>query len=155
MIRETGMVFEQELYQQFALLTTPSEPLQGLLALLRQAAENWQQVLNSSAQEAVQESRLVGDDAAWKQLEDALTAAPQAAEHSLMLLAMLQTLVDKSGQFYQQAALNAPYPAERLFYSSLAQCKQIQKKKVERLQRVAANHIWGKVGFAPLVLGKD
>lgn len=65
------------------------------------------------------------------------------------------TLTEKSSQFYSQVSANSAYPSERLFFSSLAEVKNIIKRQLEKMIRISNNRIWSELGFAPFALKKE
>lgn len=95
---------------------------------------------------------LVSSEADWRNAFDGFTEQPHDLALAIVHLWTIYELFEKSGQFYQQAALNSPYPAERLFYSSLAEAKKMLKRRLDSAIRVISNEIWGEIGFAPFAL---
>lgn len=71
------------------------------------------------------------------------------------ILWMLYALYDKTFQYYRQASHNTPQPTSRYFYSSLAEVKNIIRRRLDAASRVLSNEVWGQVGFAPFVIGKE
>lgn len=65
------------------------------------------------------------------------------------------TLTEKSSQFYSQVSANSAYPSERLFFSSLAEVKNIIKRQLEKMIRISNNRIWSELDFAPFALKKE
>ncbi len=102
----------------------------------------------------VDESQLLGPDTAWQQLSQNIIAA-NASLQDLTILWSIYTTIDKSVQFYQQAATNSAYPQARLFFSSLNHTKKILRRKLAGIIQIYYNHYWGELGFAPFLLGKD
>lgn len=103
----------------------------------------------------VETAELFGSDTAWQQL--AHQTNPAAVELDMNILAQLWsifTLIDRSTQFYQQAAANSAHPATRLFFHSLAEAKKIIRGRVAGIIQMLHNHHWGQLGFAPFILGK-
>jgi len=111
--------------------------------------------VDSSRYPGVDSVALLGSDDAWQKLLRDFAAVPDKTISSLTALWMTHTLVEKSGQFYQQAAANSPHPTTRLFFSSLAETKNMLRRRVDGLMRVLYNEIWAEIGFAPFLLGKD
>ena len=64
-------------------------------------------------------------------------------------LLQLVWLMQKSSQFYQQAAANTPYPSQQLFFNSLSQWKLLLRKRLEGAARHAHSKIWSEIGFSP------
>lgn len=98
---------------------------------------------------------LLGCDKDWQKIIESLKEAVPEGTGSLTLFWMLYALVERTVQYYQQAAANSAYPAERLFFTSLAQYKILMKKRVGSLVRIMYNHAWAELGFAPFLLGKE
>lgn len=98
---------------------------------------------------------LLGADGGWQAAGGPLKTAAGENIAVLTTLWQLSSLVEKSGQFYQQAALNSAHPSSRLYLSSLAEVKVMLRRRLDSLQRVVYNEVWAAVGFAPFVLGKD
>lgn len=98
---------------------------------------------------------LLGADSLWQQSAGSLKTAAGENIAVLTTLWQLSILVERSGQFYQQAALNSAHPATRLYLSSLAEVKGMLRRRLDSLLRVVYNEVWGAVGFAPFMLAKD
>jgi hypothetical protein len=103
----------------------------------------------------VKPAALLGADSAWQGAAGGLKAAATDNIAVLTILWQLYSLVEKSGQFYQQAALNSAHPSTRLYLSSLAEVKGMLRRRLDSLLRVVYNEVWAAVGFAPFILGKD
>lgn len=103
----------------------------------------------------VNAAALLGPDGVWQEATARLGTAGEATVPVLASLWFLHTLTEKSGQFYQQAALNSAHPATRLFLASLAEVKTMLRRRLDGLLRQLYNAAWSEVGFAPFVLGKD
>ncbi|MDR3591895.1 MAG: hypothetical protein P4N41_19750 [Negativicutes bacterium] len=103
----------------------------------------------------VDSAALLGGDEVWQKILRDFSAATEKNLFSLTALWMTQALVEKSGQFYQQAAANSAHPATRLFFASLAETKHMLRRRVDGLMRVIYNSVWAEIGFAPFLLGKD
>ncbi|HWR44453.1 hypothetical protein [Sporomusa sp.] len=102
----------------------------------------------------VNETKLLGSDSSWQQVNQN-TAAADVSMTELTTLWAIYTAIDKSIQFYQQAASNSAHPQTRLFYSSLCQVKKILRRRIDGHIQIYYNHYWGHLGFAPFILGKD
>lgn len=98
---------------------------------------------------------LLGEDDAWQHLTKSFSSAQDKSLTNLTALWMIYTLIEKSTQFYQQASKNSAHPAERLFFGSLAEIKGMLRRRIDSLTRIMYNELWGEVGFAPFILGKD
>lgn len=98
---------------------------------------------------------LLGTEKVWLGAAARLKEAGANNAAVLATLWLLYSLVDKSGQFYQQAALNSAHPATRLYLSSLAEVKAMLRRRLDSLLRMVYNEVWADVGFAPFLLGKD
>ena len=62
------------------------------------------------------------------------------------LLGAYTLLVD----YYRQAQLNEPHPMTKLFLSSCAEIKRLQKASIEKVYRLVSHDIWKKIGFSPV-----
>lgn len=102
----------------------------------------------------VNESQLLGADVAWQQyvVNQEVTNANMQI---VLTLWSVYTVIEKSAQFYQQAATNSPHPQERLFFNSLSHVKRILLRRLSGIVQSYSNYYWGKLGFAPFMLGKD
>ncbi|WP_346354526.1 hypothetical protein [Azotosporobacter soli] len=66
-----------------------------------------------------------------------------------MDLLNLVWLLEKTVQFYQQAAKNSPYPSQQFFFSSLSKWKLLLRKRVEGVAKHAHSQLWQELGFSP------
>lgn len=110
--------------------------------------------IDSDPYPPVTESQLLGSDTAWRQL----TLQIDTANANLQVLTTLWSIyiiIDKTTQFYQQAAANSAQPQTRLFFSSLTHVKKILRRRLDGIIQIYYNHYWGEIGFAPFALGKD
>ncbi|WP_371369195.1 hypothetical protein SRRS_24710 [Sporomusa rhizae] len=101
----------------------------------------------------VDETKLLGLDTAWQEAIN-----PSKINTNIKVLTKLwavYTAIDKSVQFYHQAALNNAHPQTRIFFSSLSHVKKILQRRVNGIIQVYDNHYWGELGFAPFMLGKN
>lgn len=98
--------------------------------------------------------QLSGSSAAWQQLTQNWKVERKPAVIWLQLAAV-QSALDKSGQFYQQAAIHSPFPQEKQFWQEFAQARHIMRRRLEAIWRLESNTIWEELGFAPLVFGKE
>ncbi|HMM20496.1 MAG TPA: hypothetical protein PKA10_07130 [Selenomonadales bacterium] len=98
---------------------------------------------------------LLGADSSWQQLAGDFGVVRDKTAANLTVLWAVHALMEKSGQFYQQAALNSAHPATRLLMASLGEVKSMARRRVDGLLRVIYNEVWADVGFAPSKLGKD
>lgn len=103
----------------------------------------------------VDSAALLGSDDAWQKIRQNFAIVSDKNISSLTALWMTYALVEKSGQFYQQAAANSAHPSTRLFFGSLAETKNMLRRRIDGLMRVLYNEIWAEIGFAPFLLGKD
>jgi hypothetical protein len=111
--------------------------------------------INTGKYPAVDAAVLLGNDEVWQKALQQLGERTVKSSIDLTVLWMIHSLVEKSGQYYHQAALNSAHPATRLLLSSLAETKNMLKRRVDSLLRVLYNGIWSEIGFAPFVLGRD
>ncbi|MBP2650059.1 MAG: hypothetical protein H6Q74_884 [Firmicutes bacterium] len=98
---------------------------------------------------------LLGSDQDWQQAVKNFSDTNNKALANLTLLWRVLALIENSQQYYQQAALNSPYPLTKLFLSSLTQTKLILRRRLDGVLRAMYNEVWSSVGFAPFVFGKD
>lgn len=80
--------------------------------------------------------------------------APQGEESDYSLAVTLELmqlvwLLQKTAQFYQQAAANTPYPSQQLFFSSLSKWKVLLRKRLEGEARHGHSRLWNELGFSP------
>jgi hypothetical protein len=80
---------------------------------------------------------------------------PDTSLAAMCALWMVYALLEKSAQYYQQASLNSAHPVLKIFFSSLSEIKNILRRRAAAQVRIVSNDLWGKVGFAPFILGKD
>lgn len=95
---------------------------------------------------------LLGDETLWIQASSNLLTTPHDSATTLTMLWTLCELTEHSGQFYYQAAANAPHLSERLFFRSLFEVKKMLHRKLNNVLRTIYNDIWGMIGFAPFDL---
>jgi hypothetical protein len=103
----------------------------------------------------VNAAALLGDGSVWEDAKARLGTYGEPTVPALAVLWFLHTLTERSGQYYQQAALNSAHPAAKLFFASLAEVKAMLRRRLDGLLRQLYNGAWAEVGFAPFVLGKD
>lgn len=104
---------------------------------------------------AVEATGLLGNDATWQKIVQDFGQEKDKSVEDITVLWMLQILMEKSGQFYLQAAANSAHPAARLFFSSMAEAKGMLRRRFDGMLRVLYNETWANLGFAPFILGKD
>ncbi|SDD42145.1 hypothetical protein [Sporomusa acidovorans] len=102
----------------------------------------------------VDESLLLGPDSNWQKAVENTVVASNSLRTSTRLWSVY-ALINKSIQFYQQAAANSVQPQTRLFFNSLSHVKKILLMRLGGLIKIYDNHYWGELGFAPFLLGKD
>lgn len=103
----------------------------------------------------VNAAALLGPDSVWQEAAASVTEATDSPVVGLASMWFLHTLTERSGQFYQQAALNSAHPSTRLFFASLAEVKTMLRRRLDGVLRALYNSAWAEVGFAPFLLGKD
>ncbi len=103
----------------------------------------------------VDAAALLGTNGVWEEAASRLRPFGETTVPALAALWLLHTLTERSGQYYQQAALNSAHPAVKLFFASLAEVKAMLRRRLDGLLRQLYNAAWAEVGFAPFVLGKD
>lgn len=97
--------------------------------------------------------QILGTDTNWK-IAPTITSDTDASPY-LVHLWIVNGLLDKSAQFYRQAASNSAYPQRKLFFNSIAEIKLMQKRRIDSILRSIYNIVWADVGFAPVSLGKS
>ncbi|MDD4600578.1 hypothetical protein SDC9_06095 [bioreactor metagenome] len=86
-------------------------------------------------------------------LNDDLTSDTMVAMY--MNLSAISNLIEKSLQFYRQAANNSAYEHDKLYFNSLVELKKVLKRRIDSVLRIVYNALWSKIGFAPFVFGKE
>jgi len=97
----------------------------------------------------VDQQELIGSDEEWRILTRDFADAPNKSIICLILLLAAVEFLDKSEQFYRQAAVNSAHPTTKFFISSMAEVKAILRRRVDGVLRVMYNQAWGELGFAP------
>jgi hypothetical protein len=97
----------------------------------------------------------VGTDETWREITGSIHpgTVPLAADYTALWC--IHALLDKSAQFYQQAARQNIPEQERIFLGSVAELKLILHRRMDGVERVVANQVWKSVGFPPGLLGKE
>lgn len=104
----------------------------------------------------VEAAELLGSDSDWQQFTaQAKPGTDPVNLPALTALWSIYTLIDRSAQYYQQAAANNAHPAARLFFHSLAETKKILRGRLAGIIQSSVNYYWGQLGFAPFMLGKE
>jgi hypothetical protein len=161
---EFAIIMETSVRQEFENVRreAPAELLPLLNLLLTLQTEyilllEKAQIINGNTGNYPQpdDTALISSEADWQELVSAFAAVSPKQPLALTTLWMICALSEKSSQFYQQAATNTPYQTTRLFLSSLAQIKNMLKRRINGVMRIMHNDVWGEVGFAPFLLGKD
>jgi hypothetical protein len=139
--------------------TAPSV-LKPALQMLLAAENSWNELFTIAEIEPREypepkAEALAGSDKEWQGIALDLKNTPADNTESLVLFWMLYAFIERTTQYYQQAAANCAYPADRQFFLALAQCKLLLKKRIDGIMRIMYNHAWAEVGFAPFLLGKD
>ncbi|MCE5285464.1 MAG: hypothetical protein LLG02_06425 [Pelosinus sp.] len=129
------------------------------LHMLIAAEEGWNELFHLLAENqpqypALSTEILAGSDQEWLKVIAPLKEVEIQNTDSLILFWMLYALIERTAQYYQQAAANSAYPDQRQFFNSLSQCKLLLKKRIDSIMRIMYNHAWAEVGFAPFMLGK-
>ena len=99
--------------------------------------------------------QLLGTDENWRVLTGVFSASSSPNALDYAVLWSVHAMLDKSAQFYQQAARQSVQPQLRLFYGSLGEIKLILRRRMDGVERVVTNQVWKEVGFAPGLLGKE
>lgn len=99
--------------------------------------------------------RVVGAEETWRLVTATFRADEQPETSNITVLWSVCACIDRSAQFYAQAAQNSASPQSRLFFGSLAELKQMLRRKVDGILRVNENQVWSVVGFPPGRLSKE
>lgn len=100
------------------------------------------------------EPSILGNDIVWKELIKTYSLTSKASIQLLMDFWEIYILIEKSAQFYQQAALNTPHPAEKIFFTSCSEVKHMLRRRIYGILQTMCNHAWSELGFAPFVFAK-
>ncbi len=120
-------------------------------ALLRWVSEKEQEVLKLLQGVAAcepQKHMYPALEAEWANLPSELEPREYSLAETLELLNLVW-LMQKTAQFYQQAANHTPYPSQQIFFASLHQWKLLLRKRLEGAARHAHSRLWGELGFSP------
>jgi len=99
------------------------------------------------------EALLISENAEWNKMVEKLP--PLKTTEDLVILWSIYAAFDKLEQFYRQAALNSPHPLTRAYFQSLSENKTLFRRRIDGFLRSLYNDVWGKIGFAPFVLGRE
>ncbi len=154
---QTALELEQTLSQLLAEEARQNAALTKAVALQMDVQARWLAILTeaSGATEAfpvypeITAEQLVAADPEW--MEELGKLQQQGLPDGQLLrlgalLAAYTLLVD----YYRQAQLNEPHPMTKLFLSSCAEIKRLQKASIEKVYRLASHDIWKKIGFSPV-----
>ena len=141
---------------------TATEEAGTIISLISASQKKFLELLESAntinidmaAYPPVDEADLLGKDSTWQQL----TLQKEVTNASLPMLLVFWQIsieIDKTAQFYQQAASNSAHPQTRLFLNSLSHVKKILLRRLNGIIQGYSNYYWGELGFAPFLLGKD
>lgn len=100
------------------------------------------------------EPSILGNDIVWKKTTEAYSITANTSIQLLMDFWEIHILIEKSAQFYQQAALNTPHPAEKIFFTSCSEVKHILRRRIYGILQIMCNHAWAELGFTPFVFAK-
>jgi hypothetical protein len=134
--------------QVISLITSFQKELLQLLSMANQID------IDNASYPTIDETHLLGPDSQWQEVTKNTVAVSTSLQTSVTLWSIYATM-DKSLQFYQQAATNSAHPQTRLFFSSLSHVKKILLRRLDGIIKIYDNHYWGNLGFAPFLLGKD
>ncbi|MBP1764450.1 MAG: hypothetical protein H6Q65_1508 [Firmicutes bacterium] len=99
------------------------------------------------------EASLINENTEWNEMVENLPSLKTTED--LVLLWSIYAAFDKLEQFYRQAALNSPHPLTRAYFQSLSENKMLFRRRIGGFLRILYNDVWGKIGFAPFVLGRE
>ncbi len=142
---------EEALRQEVERLVIQAPPdTRPLLELVIAFEIRMQKLLNTADDISVLDPvELIGEETLWIQASTNLLSKPHDYAATLILLWTLCDLTERSSRYYREAAANSPYPAHRLFFSSVAEVKRMIRRKLDNPLRTVYNEIWGTIGFAP------
>jgi hypothetical protein len=95
------------------------------------------------------------NDAQYREIMKQITDRCAELTSDIAVIWSAYSLFERSWQFYQQASYHSVQPAARILFSSLAESKNIVRLRLDHTMRILYNEVWGRVGFAPFVLGKE
>lgn len=99
--------------------------------------------------------KLMGKAESWALLLAEFNPEAPPAANDFSILWCVCAMLDKSAQYYQQAARYETQPQMRISLASLAQMKSALRRRISGIERVVANQVWKAVGFAPGILAKE
>lgn len=146
---------ERAITEELEQLKKRTPELTCLWDLLLVLQEEFIQVLQSNDPINLETGRLTGSDEAWKQVHAYIAGMEGAVLQRAVPLWTIYSLLERTAQYYHQAGINSAYPKEKAWYLSLEQIKLMEKRKVGGAVRTVHNHLWGQLGFAPFMIGKE
>ncbi|HWR39858.1 MAG TPA: hypothetical protein VN611_10185 [Patescibacteria group bacterium] len=138
------------------------QELQPFFSLLLQAQRELNQLLTQALAVDISLAQypepnltaIIADDNAWKTAGETLPPAERLCD-ALARVWSVEALLDKTAQFYRQSSQNHAHPTERLFFSSLAEIKQLLRRRASSLNQSLGNQVWSEVGFSPFILARE
>ena len=145
------------------LLQKTSPQLASLLEIIESGQDEFHSLLgkvqiaesNSAPLPELETEILIGNEATWKNIVSGMKASDPPNASDIAVLWCVMSMVDKSLQFYRQASHNALQPQTRLFFSSAAELKAMEYRRLDAIVRILSNQVWSAVGFPPGVLAKE
>jgi hypothetical protein len=100
---------------------------------------------------------LIGSEDQWKRLTLPFLPSTSPIPADYTLIWCIRAMMDKSHQFYQQAAHQETAESVSLhwFFQSVAEVKRMMNRRLSGLERTFANQAWKELGFPPGLLGKE
>lgn len=155
MKRKFAMELERAITAELEQLKKRIPELDGLWELLLILQAEFIQVLQSDETISLETGKLTGSEEAWRQVHVHLAGINDAVLQRAIPLWTVHAFLERAVQYYHQAAVNSAYPREKAWYLSLEQIKLIEKRKVGGAVRIIYNQLWGELGFAPFMIGKE
>lgn len=148
--RDLLRLFEGSAHQELVcLISILTKHQDAIIEILANAAGSASKPL------AVGNAASLFDDTLWRQSVARISENPKSLVSQAGVFWMIYALYDKSFQYYQQASQNSPMPTDKYFLTSLAEIRRVTKLRIDTVIRVLSNEVWGQIGFAPFVLGKE
>lgn len=134
---EETLAEKLETFKDDALLRWVSEKEKEVLGLLQEVADC-----------EPQKHMYPALDPEWANLPPEIEMREYSLPETLELLNLVW-LMQKTAQYYQQAANDTPYPSQQIFFASLQQWKLLLRKRLEGAARHAHSRLWQELGFSP------
>lgn len=124
---------------------------QGIVTLVEQARP----VRDGESVPDTELPAILSREEEWGQLQIRFDPAAAPAVLDYTVLWSVRAMLDKSAQYYRQAAKETEPARLRLLLASVAEIKTMLRRRIDGLERIMANQAWKAVGFAPGLLAKE